>query len=206
MNVRLLLPALCLVLLAACIGPRPRILVDDPPKAEPDPTPKPLRQTPPQSTPPPGPSSDEVWLTEMLIQRLELTAALAWTRFSLASDQDSLAVQAQKSALREQIARTGLPPDLVGPLMDAQLDAAASYTDFLHKQWATPRKRPRNQPPAESSIQIQIDAVDLQILATLARLRGIPTGRHMVSFTREKLRARGIPRRTADLASAPFQP
>ena len=206
---RLIVWGVLLPLLSGCAllgrlpipGLRPRL----PSTEETTPTPPPAPT--PQPTPPMkiGPSSDEVWLVEMMAQRLELAALEAW---SIPDDPATFEQRAvvQSHALTVQWKRLGLPDEATSAFFNAQFEAAAQYRDLLRRMWKNPRKRPSVPPVDPIQIDRRRDAIDLQILATFRRMGGIPYGRDLHRFTIKTLIERGFKNPVAKTAAASFGP
>jgi len=188
---RALLLSATLAACAACAGTR----TGSPPGSiGPAPAPRPTR---------PGPSSDQVWLVEMLTQRLELSAALAWSVFE-GTDRDGELARARFLALVEQAARASLPPEPAAAFFGQQNRAAEAWQKLLFRRWADPRRRPAAPAPPGESIRSQMDAVDFQIIATLLRLGNFPQGKELRAFAIKRFKERGIPRTVATSAAASF--
>jgi hypothetical protein len=148
-----------------------------------------------------GPSSDHVWLVEMLTQRLELSALLAWAAFD-GTDRDEELSRARFLALTEQAGRAGLPPAAAAAFFAQQNDAAETWQKILFRRWADPKRRPAAPPPSVETLCSQVDAVDLQIIATLLRLGHFPKGKEFRVFAIERFKERGIPRAVARCAAS----
>ncbi len=153
------------------------------------------------------PSSDMAWLAEMLAQRLEVARAEAWARFAANAEPGGDEEEARLQALVEPALRIGLPRAEMTRFYSAQLEAAAVWERHLRQQWRHPRNRPTMLPLSiEKTLRPLEEAVDAQILATLARLRGLPRGKPFRDFLVTQLRGRGIPPTAARIATAPFLP
>jgi len=158
----------------------------------------------PQPTPVPRgdlPSSDEVWLVEMLIQRLEISAALFWTDPKPA---DPAAEQANLQATIEEARRIGLPPSLSRRVFSAQVAAANLQGRELEKEL---RKDPQRQRPIffKTALRNQLGAVDTQIMATLRRLKRVPAEKRFLEFARDSFSEREISKKVTRLALKPFE-
>jgi hypothetical protein len=172
-------------------------------QATPTPVPTPI----PAPTPPPrtGPSSDEVWLVEMMAQRLEIAALEAWS-LPESPSADDIRNEAYRHALVVQSSRIGLPAQPAAAFFDAQMEAAADYRDELRELWKNPRNRPTAPVLPLSTIDSRRDAIDLQILATFRRLGGIPYGRDLHKLTIKTLEERGFKKSIAKIAARTFLP
>lgn len=148
------------------------------------------------------PPPDQVWLVEMLAQRLEVGGPLlAAQPLPSGTPETEEHRAAQLATIMEQAARSGLPPMPVKVFYEAQIDALNAYELILrdqHRQEAPPSA-------ASTSDFAVLEAIDAQILATLARIGTIPTGREIHRLATRTLRHRGIPKRPVLIAAAPFR-
>lgn len=167
------------------------------------------RTNTPEQTPEPKPtptptqlpryplSSDEVWLIEMLIQRLELSAAISSIR---RNGTDSETDIGELAATMEQAARFGLARDLSQTVFSAQTAAAAKQSLILGKTNAYPAAIPNLLP----ALLLQRDAVDRQIAATLLRMKRLPSGKSFNDVAATTFEKRGIHRQVAEICLRPF--
>lgn len=193
-------PAFVLLVLAGCTLPRTVPLKTKPPE--------PVRTPPPRKEAPPSwrPSSDEVWLVEMIAQRLEVAMAAAHGRvvWSLPepSSQDDLA---RLAAFAELASRAGLPPGPPRAFYAAQVEAAQLAAEDVRTALAR-RKDSGRATLAPASADRLLDALDTQMIATLyrMRMRTSTLGPQLQDFAREKLLERGIPKNAAIRATTIF--
>ena len=153
-------------------------------------------------------SSDLLWLSEMLAQRLTISQGIAWSRFSAGQDWPNPEEAAGDLAvLVEQCRRLGLPPQEARAFFEIQQQAAAEQEIRLFRQWNKKTGLPDTSPLSiGGTLRPQLEAVDVQIIATLIRLQGFPQGREAQKFFQKHLEKRGFKPsvvRTAVLAFAP---
>lgn len=194
-TILLLVPVLAL---SACGLPREYSPDSDPrkPPREEKPAPAP---TPERARAVLLPRSDEAWLVEMLIQRLELSTAIALLS---ATPADPALVQARLVAIVEEAGRAGLPRDAAQTVFAAQMAAASiEARDAKKRQPAIGGAYAAAMLP---TLEAQREAVDSQIIATLLRLRNLPGGRMFKDYARKEFEQRGIDRRAARAALEPF--
>jgi len=162
------------------------------------PTPAPAKPAKPEPTPPRKPvSSDEVWLVEMLIQRLEIAAAIS---AALPAPADPENETGELTAASELASRFGLPQVVATPVFSAQMAAAARQDALLRKSGGYPPGSAAFLP----ALMRQREAVDTQIIATLLRLKRVPGGKDFLRHAREAFRMRGIENPVTKIALKPF--
>jgi len=190
------------VVLASCASRRPallehRTIEPKPPSANP-----PERVKEPK-TPRWLPASDEVWLLEMIAQRLEISMAAERGRRVWGLPEPS-ASEARAALFAELASRAGLAPVTARAFFAAQQQAAEEAARIAERKAAEDVRRGKTVlvPTAAETL---LDAVEAQMIATLARLRGIPSDDRLVRYGREKLEERGLPRRAAVMALKPLQ-
>lgn len=146
------------------------------------------------------PSSDEVWLVEVLIQRLEIAAALEWID---PQPDDPRKIQADLLSVVEEARRLGVPESTARVVFAAQFAAADLQKRELHDRPGT-RQAPRPDVRFEKALRDQLSAVNSQIIATLIRLGRIPTGNSFLRFARDEFDRREIRKPVRNLSLRPF--
>ncbi|MCX7868439.1 MAG: hypothetical protein N2322_00665 [Terrimicrobiaceae bacterium] len=148
------------------------------------------------------PSSDEVWLLEMIAQRLEIAMAAARGR-EVWGISPPAAAAARGALFAELAARAGLAPGPARFFYAAQ-ERAAAEAERVAARAAGRDVRAGKTVLAPAAASALMDAVEAQMVATLLRLGGIPSDDRLVRFGRERLAARGVPSRAARIALSPL--
>lgn len=153
-------------------------------------------------------SSDLLWLSEMLSQRLTISQSIAWSRFAAGQDWPNPEEAAGDLAvLVEQCRRLGLPAPQARAFFEIQQQAAAEQEIRLFRQWNKKTDLPATSPLSiEKTLRPQLEAVDVQIIATLTRLKGFPQGREVKNFFQKQLEKRGFKPSVVRTAVSAFAP
>ncbi len=153
-------------------------------------------------------SSDLIWLSEMLSQRLTISQSIAWSRFSAGQDwPDPEEAAGDLAVLVEQCRRLGLPPSEAKTFFGIQQQAAAEQEIRLYRQWNKKSDLPNTSPLSiDGTLRPQLEAVDLQIIATLVRLKGFPRGKELRNFFEKQLEKRGFKPSVIHTAVSAFAP
>ncbi len=153
-------------------------------------------------------SSDLLWLGEMLSQRLTISQSIAWSRFSAGRDwPDPEEAAGDLAVLVEQCRRLGLPSSEAKIFFGIQQHAAAEQEIRLYRLWNKKTDLPGTSPLSiDQALRPQLEAVDLQIIATLVRLQGFPQGKELRSFFQKQLEKRGFKPSVIRTAVSAFAP
>lgn len=153
-------------------------------------------------------SSDLFWLSEMLSQRLTISQSIAWSRFSSGRDwPDPEEAAGDLAVLVEQCRRLGLPPSEAKAFFEIQQQAAAEQEIRLYRKWKKKTDLPDTSALSiNGTLRPQLEAVDLQIIATLVRLQGFPQGKELRKFFQIQLENRGFMSSVVRTAVSVFAP
>jgi hypothetical protein len=153
-------------------------------------------------------SSDLIWLSEMVSQRLTVSEAISWSRFSAGQDWPNPEEAAGDLAvLVEQCRRLGLPPTEARAFFEIQQQAAAEQEIRLFREWNKKANLPETPPLSiHGNLEPQLEAVDVQIIATLVRLQGFPQGKEVKKFFQKHLEKRGFKPSVVRTAVSAFAP
>lgn len=141
-------------------------------------------------------------LTLLVIERLEVARRVAWVKYH-----DGLPVldaERERVVLAERVTaggRLGLAPERVGEFFGDQMAASRAEQAAVIRLWSRGAPLPPWGPLAlKDQLRPELDHVDRELLAELARGGGMPSAK----ATRAVLRERGFSSRAAGLAVRPF--
>lgn len=152
------------------------------------------------------PSSDQAWLVELMVQRLELRANGSWRRFNTKHLTTDSAREARNIA--ELVAlgeRTGVRGVNVEEFFQAQNAASDTLEAWLFKEWAAGKELPNVSPELlVRDLQSQLNTINGGIVATLAVVGDTMYSSEYRKWARQRLSERKIRPQAAKIATMPF--
>jgi len=150
------------------------------------------------------PSSDQVWMVELMAQRLELSSEVAWAKFvSGAPVHDPV----RESQILEQMVAVGremgLSKSEVETFFESQMAASRQVQEDWVSRWNAGRDRPSRQPTdLATSIRPRINIINGSMLVSLSKLGNNMRSPGYQAFAIRKLEERGFNRRVAQMATS----
>ena len=153
------------------------------------------------------PTSDQIWLVELMSQRLQLAPAVAWTKYQAGSP--VLDPEREAEVLANVVilgASLGLPQNQSEPFFIAQMEASRAVQTFYFNRWDRGKNLPQ-APPVSLAwvIRPQIDVINAGMVTTLVRLAGKANEPGFARYAEKKLRERRFPREAVTAAVRPLR-